>query len=129
MTKETNDRPRENRDILLGIERRLTRIESKQDEQCRTLKDVKKHMDRTDDALRSLPCEKHTKDTSDALARKVEWKHFLTVVVLIASFVAGAYSLAYKVDNSIDDHRLSPTPHYFSIMTDSGGDNTNGDRN
>ena len=103
-------------EILVKIERRLSRIEAKQEEQCRNIAKIHTRMDKQDDALKDLPCEQHVKDTADSLSEKVGMKHFLAILAILCTLIGGAYTYSYNIETHLHNHETSvAVPHYYQV--------------
>ena len=98
--------PKEIYDVLLRIESRLTKIESKQNELCRNTKSLAHRIERTEDSINALPCDSHTAKMLDEVTQRVPWRQFWQIVGVLILIILSTFTYIHHVDNELQEHRV-----------------------
>ena len=101
--------------ILIKIESRLSRIEGKQDVVCKNTQSLARRIDRTEDAIRNLPCDAHSNKMLDEVTKRVPWTHFWQVIGVLIVIMMASFTYINHVDDDLKIHETSLTPHFNRV--------------
>ncbi len=92
---------------IVEILKALGKIDTKTSTLCVKVDNIKERIDKTDERISTLPCDKHTKSMMDEVNTRVSWRVFLPIIFLIMSVVITGYAYTHHVSEELTTHRIT----------------------